>query len=149
LARALAGGGGTGGGRLGVQDINAIALADATPGMRQRFAIGAVEPIDIGGDYAASVRECSGREIEPGDVVRGYASTPALERDTRVALWHFCDQHGGATGAPGNMSFTCLGSPKAKVVLWGSRQVFGRGRNRTVAYRARYVGVVRIEGYGG
>lgn len=149
LARALAGGGGARANQLGVQDINAIALADATPALRQRFAIGDVEPIDIGGSYAANIRNCSGRDIEPGDVFTAYASTPAVERDTRVALWDFCDRHGGVSGGRGSTSFTCFGSPKVKVVLWGSRQVHGRGRNRTVTYRVKYVGVLRIQGYGG
>jgi Flp pilus assembly protein TadG len=148
LTDALSRGRGRGGANLAPGDINAIAYADAN--RSNAFAISAVEALDFGESYSANVRACSGRYIRAGDAIRdNSAPSNSVQRDTRVALWHYCNEHGGATGTSGSTFFSCLGEPKVKVVLWSSREEHGRRGSRTITYRVKYVGVMRVTGYGG
>jgi len=162
LVDALTGGRGAATGALDPADINAIALADAGARRSSRFAIDAtVQPLRLDGGYggyggygsryAQNITGCSARDIEPGDLVAGETDAAAAgELATRTALWRFCDANGGASGYEGSASFSCRGEPKVKVVLWNWRQVTRRrGTITSITYRVKYVGVVRIAGYGG
>jgi len=148
LTDALSRGGGRGGANLTPGDVNAIAYGDQS--RSGAFAISSVEALDFGGSYSGNIRSCSGRYVSAGDVIReNSAPSSSVQRDTRVALWEYCDDHGGVTGTGGSTFFSCLGEPKVKVVLWSAREEHGRRGSRTVTYRVKYVGVMRVTGYGG